>query len=325
MTTETAFVMISDVGFLVPSLVLARQISSRLSPGLADILLFTINLDAETQKRLTEDFAGELRVLSLPDQLVDLPASVTFKESHVPRAAMARLLMYQFVPEQYQNVIYIDGDMQVAGDLTSLANYRVPDGEVLAVAENFIVLGERLSDLPKWCSTFLSNLKLERTDDYFNSGLLAFRRETWKEIGPRAWKFFLEHSEVCEHHDQSALNAVLGGRWRRASPSFNFNSHFALALPYSKFRPNLIHFTSAPKPWAGASLAWPIKLSEPYVALVKQYAYLRATIYMDPLLKRSAPRRAIRDIKRRFLARSEIAERRRRFFEYLARSRFDVS
>lgn len=269
---NTLIVLATDGGFLVPSLVVAQQLIDQRIDELADITLYLVDVAPRTVERLRETFRNPALNFEALESRAFLPGSgVHFNQNHVPVVSLARLVLNETIPAQYENVVYLDGDLQIVGDASPLIRHRVPDGHICA-GRGSIWLGD-----PNHTETanYLKGIGGVSGNDYFNAGVLAFRRESWQQIAPAALKFFFEHSAACERHDQSALNAVCKGRVQHFAPAYNFHTPYAdLGLHYS-YAPRIIHHTGPGKPWKYAGLPYGTRYLENYSRILASHPFLR--------------------------------------------------
>ncbi|MCJ8518605.1 lipopolysaccharide biosynthesis glycosyltransferase [Pseudorhizobium tarimense] len=163
--------------------------------------------------------------------LADRFAQVDRKDfkARISIAAMGRLLLWDLLPPHYRQLIYMDGDTQIVGDLTPLENVEVPKGRLLAAMDYMSIANAAQTGRPQ---------------TYFNSGVLKFDPADW--VGAAAFQYFTEHGGHL--HDQGALNTVAGDATIFISNRWNFPRQF---LHLAKKRPAIIHFASHPKPWDG--------------------------------------------------------------------------
>ena len=86
---------------------------------------------------------------------------------------------------------------------------------------------------------------------YFNNGLTVIDRALWTkdELGERTLRFIEANPHLCRRFEQSALNALLKGGFKRLSPRFNFMGDFMRLDLEAEIRPNVYHFVNRPKPW----------------------------------------------------------------------------
>ena len=195
-------------------------------------------------------------------------------QARITIAAMGRLLLSDLLPPHYRQVIYIDGDTQIIGDLAPLENLIVPSGKVVAAMDyTSIVKAARTGQKP----------------DYFNSGVLKFDPTNW--IGAQAFDHFIRHGGHL--HDQGALNAVAGDAVIFISNRWNFPRQFLHLLHKS---PTIIHFAAHPKPWDGVYFPCSHEQTEVYFEALKTYPTLKPFVREISRLRRMAYRlRSFRD------------------------------
>jgi lipopolysaccharide biosynthesis glycosyltransferase len=314
-------VFVTDTGFLVPSLVAAKQLVNQGIHKIADIVIYTVNIDNDLLTSLSRHAGNQhIRFESLPYELFAPPSDITFHKNHVPVTSLARLSLQEVIDPKYENIIYIDGDVQIVGDVSGLINYRVPDGKIFA-GRGSAWLDSGSSSINMTPDNYMKNLGNLSPDEYFNAGVLAFRRETWQHAAPKALKFFFDNSEACLRHDQSALNAIFKGNIINFPPKYNFHSVYADLHVQNRYAPSIIHFTGPKKPWGPALAPWGRRFQKSYLDLVAEQPNLRQFLKMNDDRN---PRSIARLIKswlkegRRLLSeRGEISARRKAFFSYV--------
>jgi lipopolysaccharide biosynthesis glycosyltransferase len=248
-------VFVTDRGFLVPSLVAATQLVEFGQLGQADIVIYTIDLDDQVLSSLQKKYKNTIRFEPLATRSFMPPETVSFFANHVPKAALARLALHDIIDKRYQDIVYLDGDIQIARPITDLLNYSVPEGKIMA-GRGSAWLDKYAPDSKATPDGYLESLGGVAPEDYFNSGVLAFKRSTWEVEAPRALSFFMEHSNICIRHDQSALNAVFLGRVVHFAPAYNFHRAYSRNFLQHVYSPAIIHFTGSDKPWNSLALPW---------------------------------------------------------------------
>ncbi|MDB5540241.1 MAG: hypothetical protein JWQ89_1968 [Devosia sp.] len=311
--TNRLVAYVTDSGYLLPSLISACQLADADRMRTADIAIFTVSVPEEVVSRL-QSALSRYRFQFIPmDEKAFTPSSATyFREGHVPKASLGRLVLSQYVPAQYDHIVYIDGDTQVCGDVSALLNYDVPEGMVAAVSEAFFL--EKPSPQR---AAYLSGLGLDDPERYFNSGVLAFRKSTWESVGPEALEYFFRNPTLCQFHDQSALNAVCRDRRVRLDPAYNFHSSFAELGVGRAHPPRIVHFTGSEKPWNYQVWPWSGRLAKPYRDFLDNNPSLtfQLDVKFSPGWKQLA-----RGLYKAFKYRnqySDLLSRRRRFLNYL--------
>lgn len=322
---DTAVVFVTDKGFLVPSLVAALQVAEQPEATLiADIFIVLIDVDSGIVTSLASLFrdAG-LSFVAMNSSLFLPPDDTFFNKTHVPRTALGRLALHHVLPAQYENVVYLDGDTQISGDITALLRHRVRPGHIAAVPEgNWLCEGDIGHYWPKH-KAYMAALGIDDPHNYFNSGVLAFRMDTWREMAPRALEYFARYPERCIYHDQSALNAVFAGRYERLSPIYNFVLLYAELAIEDKVKPRIFHFTGGDKPWNYVGPPWNGRFTGAYRAFLETYptlsAYLPLQGYGEPAEK---PARRLLSLLKKPVSLWRRARRKARLREYIAGNNF---
>lgn len=248
-------VFVTDRGFLVPSLVAAMQLVGFGHLNQADVVIYTIDVDEAVLSTLKKRYEDKIRFEALATRSFMPSENVGFFANHVPKATLARLALHDVIDKRYQDVIYIDGDIQVVRPISDLLDYSVPEGKILA-GRGSAWLDAYARNGKATPDGYLESLGGVRPQDYFNAGVLAFRRSTWESEAPRALSFFMEHSGACIRHDQSALNAIFLGRVLHFAPAYNFHGAYSDLFLQNVYSPAMIHFTGPNKPWNSLALPW---------------------------------------------------------------------
>ncbi|WP_162875561.1 glycosyltransferase family 8 protein [Sphingomonas crusticola] len=268
----------TDAGFMMPTMSVIDQLLTQ--PAVlarADIIVYLVDIDPDRQRAL-EDAFGHLpiRFVEIPADLLQLSGEVSFNPTHVPHSTLARLSLGTLLPEQYEHVLYLDGDIQLLGDIAPLVEHEVAPGKIASVNEGVWMYQGDGGGYWRGMSAYLSGLGLQSPLDYFNAGILAFRRDTWRAKSAEALRFFTEHSDLCRFHDQSALNFVFNGRREVLSPLYNYISSYADLGLADRLQPRIVHFTGAAKPWFSRAHPWKGRFLPYYDALRARYPVLAA-------------------------------------------------
>lgn len=319
---KRATILVTDRGFLVPSLVVARQLHESPAGLLTDVLIFLIDIGPELTSRLRAAFGDWIHFVPVASADLDIAPELAARFSnHVPVASLMRLAIADRIPSVYEHILYLDGDMQLLGDISPLLRVEVPEGCLAACVDNFILHEDLQGQQPPWLQRYLGGLKLVAARQYFNAGLLTGRLSSWQQIAPEALGFFRRHPELCKHHDQSALNAVCAGNWLPLSPTYNFQSLFLRFLHIGPIRPKLVHFSGGPKPWQSADCLWSPRFVKPYRQLLAEHPFLSDLLAIRP--QRGSSWSRLRNLARMQLSSLlDIGGRRHRFRVYLRSSEF---
>jgi hypothetical protein len=262
----------TDPGYLLPTLVSARQARRFANPGNADIAIFSIGGDTEASRVFARICAAE-GILFIPVKQSDVEGA---------GAMLARLFLDRLVPPEYDQLLYLDGDTQIDGSLDPLLDADVPKRHFLAATDpmSFSLDGRNRQDRALMAYFSGIGVPAERQRSYFNSGVLRINRHGWDEIGDESWRIYQRLRGQTRYPDQDALNLAAPNRRIPMSLAWNFPIFLRNARVEEMIKPRVIHYMGAPKPWHGSFLPWSAAQFEPYLELVRQYPEL------SPYLKR---------------------------------------
>jgi lipopolysaccharide biosynthesis glycosyltransferase len=318
----------SDRNFLLPTLIAAWNLLKQDAVKLiADVAVVTVGMtthEVSYLRKLVSQF--EIEILNLGDKDLD-SQEWTFNKTHVPTSTLARLYTPSLIPSHYTNIVYLDGDIQIVGDLFPLISYDVPPGKILAAPDRFLLGGASVgwqSSVWRDDLSYIRCLGIENPEDYFNAGVIAARNETWKDVCDSALEFFKAHSELCRYHDQSALNSVCNGKTLRLSPAYNFSTSFETINGDDYITPRLLHFTGASKPWfKDRESPWQSYFAPLYNDFVKRYPEICKEFSPSARLGNAEAEVATSKSARSYLYdRYVLASRRRKLKRFVRRREF---
>lgn len=175
-------------------------------------------------------------------------------EGHLSLAAFFRLFVSSILPKSIHKVIYLDGDIIIRKNISSLWNIDI-EGYALAAVEDEGSVSHIKRGL-------FSKLGLSPYSLYFNSGVLLINLEYWRQfnVEDRCLIFFEKHNFQLHHNDQDILNGVLYDEKKMISLSYNLSDNFYRKKRESRpdiwaeadsllLNPHILHFTRANKPW----------------------------------------------------------------------------
>jgi lipopolysaccharide biosynthesis glycosyltransferase len=324
-----AIIFVTDRGYIVPTLVAASQVASEVGISeVADILIYLVGMTAEELDTLSREFQfAKMTFIPINFTETILSDRISFAPSHVSKTTLARFFTAEFIPSRYEHVIYLDGDVQITGSISSLIHHSVDPGKILAANDQFFLSSAHFGSAGRTRRThkkYMNNLGVTDPADYFNAGVLAARRETWASICHEALEFFLNNSEKCLFHDQSALNAVCLSKREIMSPLYNFSTAYA-ELAGSKVAPAIVHFTGEIKPWFSLDRGpWFGKFAAPYADIIRRFPFLQA--YTGRWSEARARAAAIEARRQKLIGRLysmwDLQVRRKRLFAYLKDTHF---
>ena len=150
-----------------------------------------------------------------------------------------RLLIPEMIDEP--RVLYLDSDVVLTCNVLELRDVNLEEHILAAVADRPV------SDTPDF--PYFRDRGFPSEMMYFNSGVLLINSETWRRKNVAAtWREILkDRPDSLPSHDQSVLNRICGGDYKRLDPKFN-------TLFYPDVKPQntqdaILHFAGSPKPW----------------------------------------------------------------------------
>ena len=220
----------ADAKQFPPALFLAEHLARTNPRADTTVMLFSDSFDdlAAAQQRGT---AVELRHLTMS---AALPAAGRFTAAAYYRLALPRLSGVD------GKLLYLDTDVY-------------PEGDVVWRLFDLDLEGAPLAAVRDYASVFRADRIAQframgfKDSRYFNSGVLLIDIETYArdKVETRA----LGMAAKTADYDQNILNHLLAGRWAELSPACNMTMPTHPAL--KRFRPAILHFAGAIKPWSG--------------------------------------------------------------------------
>ncbi len=188
-----------------------------------------------------------------------------------------RLFLDAYLPPDVEQVLYLDGDTQVVGDITPLMFAEVQEAGMLAVRDPMVFIRRtneaKRAQIDGWWDA--AELAPIVRHNYINSGVLRCSREFLLELGERSVEEFRAGHGKFRFADQDAINRALAGqvgtismRWN--FPGFLLDTQFVDLVP-----PRILHFMSDPRPWHGPFPPWGARYFKPYVDLVRDHPEVR--------------------------------------------------
>lgn len=219
-------------------------------------------------------------------------ATVGHMEGMVLRLQALDLYHYMY-PKGIQ-LVYMDTDLVVNGDISALSRAPMAEDQWLAACSDFTHLGESPFDngyselIGDWDRRMAINRR------YFNSGVMVIRTAgLYKELSRYSHSslcgFYDTHKELCYFPDQDALNKLAQNylempRVYNAFPEYHIHSILPIdKLIFHRKRltdASVIHFLGMAKPWRKARMVNRISIQLPYEVYWK---------YMVPIASHLSP------------------------------------
>jgi len=191
----------------------------------------------KSKKKLQRSVNGEITTLNwlAMDIVIPKGMELPFDRSSYPLNIYMRLFIPYFIPEEIEYVLYLDVDMIVMGDVTSIFENELEDKVIAAVLDPRIITFDN-----SWGGVLnYEALGLPGTTRYFNTGLLLMNTKKWREqnVTKKIIQCIDNNKRFANYPDQYGLNVVLANQWFELDPLWN---HFS-TMELSK-KPFLIHF-----------------------------------------------------------------------------------
>jgi lipopolysaccharide biosynthesis glycosyltransferase len=162
---------------------------------------------------------------------------------HISPMTFARLLISDVLPDSISKILYLDTDLLVLDDLSSLWDTDLEGYPIGAVLDELD--GELKAKRPGLES-------VPRVQSYFNAGVLLIDVQRWRKdrIAERAMDYLRRHPS-SPFSDQDALNVACDGRWKPLNTRWNYQGHLRNKIEdlASDQVPGIVHFITANKPW----------------------------------------------------------------------------
>lgn len=187
--------------------------------------------------------------------------------SRIGFATYLRLFLPQLWAEDYDRLLYLDGDiLYQRGDVAALLGvdlHGAPLGAVLDV---------RQWNTPTHHPRDIAKLNLPQTP-YFNAGVLLIDVGQFnaQRIGARVLDVIVARGKDLLWHDQTALNAVIAGNWAQLPLQWNFQYFPKTMLLSAYFDVCFFHFISGRKPFYARFSGYPRRFTSRYRAFLDQY------------------------------------------------------
>lgn len=211
------------------------------------------NLNKESRFQITkiiEDFHQEVIYHSISSEYFS-DFKLGNNKTYTSPSVYYRLFVTQLITDiSIDKILYLDCDIIVLKDITSLFNIDMSEYTIAAVRD----INQPMYEAQAFQISFSYN------DNYFNSGVLMINLLSWRKnnIEEQLKEFCIKDRKVY-FPDQDALNKVFKGKWLELPPYWNrFNLVHYEKLHFKNkrdlldyiYNPSLIHYASpTARPW----------------------------------------------------------------------------
>ena len=231
-------VVASDNHYIILLAALIKSIEANIaSSQTIQIYIIEDNISEANKKKLQLSINTTVTTLVWKEMTGVIPTGMKLPldRSSYPLNIYMRLFIPYFIAEEIEKVLYLDVDMIVQKDVSTLFNIDLQNHVVAAVLDPRIITFNN-----SWGGVLnYQELGLPGTTRYFNTGLLIMNTKIWREqnVTEKIIDCIEQHKKFANYPDQYGLNVVLANQWLELDPLWN---HFSTIETTEK--PFLIHF-----------------------------------------------------------------------------------
>lgn len=201
------------------AIVIASVLDNNKSFDRISFHLLSNGIEINTIKKISEAVDpgnSELKVYDISDLPTRLGITVP---PSIALTSYARLFMEELISHDVSQILYLDTDIVVNGDLRELWATDLGNNYVGGCLDIFSG------------TTFKTDVGLLVDDPYINSGMLLINLDMWRRhnIANKFVKFLFQHNGNIYHADQGIINGVCKGRITIFPPEYNV---FSTVLSY---------------------------------------------------------------------------------------------
>ncbi len=202
-------------------------------------------------------------------KIFDFIEQKNFKNQHINKSCLYRLLMFKYLPDDVKDCFYVDSDIVIDGDISIL---QLPDDKIFAAVPEGFAMQNREKILEHWYKIpeYTNFVKDPLKYTHFGAGffLANIKRAKELEIFEQIISL-LKKYPAMPYADQDILNAIYGQKYQKfmyyLPPEYNVfadqdYSFIYDRLPYSNEvfqnaakNPIVIHYAGINKPWVNTS------------------------------------------------------------------------
>ncbi len=262
-------VVACDNHYIILLAALIKSIEANLAEGKTiEIYIIEDNVNATSKQKLQQSINTNITSIVWKEMASVIPVGLKLPldRSSYPLNIYMRLFIPYFIPAEIETVLYLDVDMIVQKDVSTLFDIDLSKYVVAAVLDPRIITFDN-----SWGGVLnYQELGLPGTTRYFNTGLLVMNTKLWREqnVTEKIINCIEQHKKFANYPDQYGLNVVLANKWLELDPLWN---HFSTIETTET--PFLIHFVERK----------PIYKAYNYSQTFKQifYSYLKQTAWKN--------------------------------------------
>ncbi len=231
-------VLVSDNHYIILLAALVKSIEETIRKDQPiNIYLIDDNISGENKQKLLNSINPNITTIYFKEMANVIPEGITlpFDRSSYPLNIYLRLFIPYFIPQEIEKVLYLDVDMIVQKDISTLFDLNISDYPIAAVLDPRIITFDN-----SWGGILnYKELNLPAKAKYFNTGLLLIDLHKWRDLNltEKIIDCINANKKFANYPDQYGLNIVLANMWFELDSLWNhFSSIETKASPY------LIHF-----------------------------------------------------------------------------------
>lgn len=237
----------ADNTYALPLGVMLASLSAHANPDRRiDVYIVDCGLSDSVRSRINKQIRSNLHFHWLPSTR-SLDISDPYW-GHVSSATYDRLLIDDYVPKDTVQALWLDCDLLVLDDITTLFNNQFTGSTLRAVHDPFIRCMGSSFGVRHW-----RELGLASDNPYFNAGVMLIDMTRWRatKVADRAIQHLRHYGKQLIFREQEALNAVIGQQWEPLADRWNYsaNPFHAKKQNLNRGAPAIIHFAGRIKPW----------------------------------------------------------------------------
>lgn len=236
MIEPISIVLASDNHYavLIAALIKSIEHNHKTSERL-DFYIIDDGVSAKNRKKIQDSIDPAITRLIWRESATIIPPAIQLPadSTSFPFTAYLRIFAPYVVPEQLTKVLYLDVDMLVLEDISTLWHIDLAGKLFAAVQDIQKVVSCSWGGIPNY-----KELGMDADTKYFNSGLLLIDAKKWRDadITNQVISCLHEHLQFVNYADQYGLNVVLVDQWLELDPCWNWFATFEHERPY------IIHF-----------------------------------------------------------------------------------
>ncbi|TXN25776.1 glycosyl transferase family 8, partial [Methylobacterium sp. WL93] len=164
----------TDCGYLFPTLLSAKQMRDNVPISLADVQVIYFGAHNSLV------YAADIFCKTNDIKFINVPPSILNGNPML----CARFFISKILSKSYKNILYLDGDTQIAGSVAPLLNYEISDETILAAHDPMALKIKSASGDWKKRRQYFNSIGIDSIgqDNYFNSGVMGFKANDWEAV-----------------------------------------------------------------------------------------------------------------------------------------------